>query len=108
MTDPEHEQYNQYEQYNQASNGGTVYSTQHGDQHFDNRVTNNNLRARERTWAGWAVLVSILVDVVYFVYGMTAYTGRTDDSGDLVRALIFFALLATTGTLLRRWLRRRL
>ena len=64
--------------------------------------------AGQRTWAGWALVISVLVDVVYFCYGMTAYTGRTNDSGDLWRAVIFFLLLATTGTLLRRWLRRRL
>ncbi len=53
-----------------------------------------------------ALLVAIVVDVCYYFYGMAAYTGRSGDSGDLYRAVGFFVLLAVTGTLLRRLLRR--
>jgi hypothetical protein len=48
------------------------------------------------------------VDVAFFFYGMTAYTGQPNNSGDLWRAGIFLVLLGTTGSLIRRWLRRRL
>ncbi|MEV7042119.1 hypothetical protein [Amycolatopsis sp. NPDC051061] len=61
--------------------------------------------ARARSHAGRWVLAIVLVDVVFFAYGAAAYTGNADDHGDLVRAVIFFFLLATTGSLIRRWFR---
>ncbi|HEX3787548.1 MAG TPA: hypothetical protein VHW44_06785 [Pseudonocardiaceae bacterium] len=60
-----------------------------------------------RSWAGWALLLCVVADVVYPIYGRLAYTGQPNNSGDLWRAGIYLALLATTGTLIRRWLRRR-
>jgi hypothetical protein len=66
-----------------------------------------NLRG-VRSFAGWALLTCVLADVIYPIYGAAAYTGRPDDDGDMWRAGIYLVLLITTGTLLRRWLRRRL
>lgn len=93
-------------QTNRADNGGTIYANQGGSQEI-NHVTHNTNKAA-RSFAGWALLVCVVVDVIFFFYGMTAYTGQPGNSGDLWRAGIFLALLATTGTLIRRWLRRRL
>lgn len=97
-----HQQNNQT---NHASNGGTIYSSQGGSQQVTN-ITNQISARAARSRAGWAVLIIIVVDVVYFFYGMTAYTGQSNNSGDLWRAGIFIVLLATTGSLIRRWVRR--
>ncbi|MBB4935156.1 hypothetical protein F4561_006050 [Lipingzhangella halophila] len=49
-----------------------------------------------------------ILDAVFFVYGLLAYTGDPGDSGDLKRALIaLFLGLVTVGVLIR-WLRRKL
>jgi hypothetical protein len=92
-------------QTNKAYGRGTIYSSQGGSQHV-NHITNQ--ASATRSWAGWATLVVIGVDVAFFFYGMTAYTGQPSNSGDLWRAGIFIVLLVTTGSLIRRWLRRRL
>ncbi|OLE21213.1 MAG: hypothetical protein AUG44_28295 [Actinobacteria bacterium 13_1_20CM_3_71_11] len=52
------------------------------------------------------LLVALVVDVAFFFYGMLAYTGR-NTSADTWRAGLFLVLLAVTGSLFRRWLRRR-
>lgn len=100
--DPNRDNY----QLNHADNGGTIYSSQGGRQ----KVTNvtNNMTNGARSWAGWAAASSVVVDVIYFFYGMNAYTGQPGNSGDLWRAGIFFVLVATTGGFIRKWLRRRL
>jgi hypothetical protein len=48
----------------------------------------------------------LVVDVVYFFYGMSAYTGR-NTTADGWRAVIFLLLLVVTVGMVRRWLRRR-
>ena len=53
-----------------------------------------------------ALLVVLVLDVVFFFYGMLAYTGR-NTSGDEWRAGIFIVLLIVTAGMIRRWLRRR-
>jgi hypothetical protein len=53
------------------------------------------------------LLLTLLLDVLFFFYGMLAYTGR-NTTADEWRAGIFLLLLAVTGTMLRRWIRRRL
>ena len=93
-------------QVNRAS-GGSIYANQGGDQHINHNY-NTTVNARSRRWTGWAVLAVLVIDVVFFFYGKEAYTGHTGDSGDLWRAGIFLVLLATTGTLIRRWFRSRL
>jgi hypothetical protein len=104
--------HNRNTQQNQANQ---VYATQQGNQyinqnthiyHGPNPVQSPPVqRAQPRT--GRALLVILAVDVAFFVYGATAYTGQANNPGDLGRAVIFLILLATTGTLLRRWVRSR-
>jgi hypothetical protein len=101
MTDPQSNS-SQYHQYNAPRKGGKVYAAQ-GNQNIYNQT---NLRPGvSRKSRAIALLVAVAVDVAYFFYGMTSYTGRSGDSGDLYRALGFLVLLAVTGTLLRRLLR---
>jgi hypothetical protein len=111
----------QNQQGNTASQGGTVYANQNGPQNIHNITTNNthntnnhlnvtnhhNTFRRAHSRTGWAVLVILLVDVAFFFYGQAAYTGEPGHSGDLWRAGIFLALMATTGSLIRRWFRTR-
>ncbi len=101
-----------HRQSNQAANGGQINATQNGNQYISNNTTNNYTNAithqyvkRSRTKLGWAVLILLAVDVGFFFYGQAAYTGEANNSGDLWRAGIFLALVATTGTLIRRWFR---
>jgi hypothetical protein len=95
-------QHNQ--QHNQASSGGSVYANQGGTQSINHY---NTFATRSRPRTGWVVLSFLVVDVVFFIYGMTAYTGRAGESGDLWRAGIFLVLLVITVTLIRRWFRKR-
>src|ERR1700742_4451194 len=95
--------YQQNNQVNQASNGGTIYSSQGGSQQVN--ITNNMAVKAARSRAGWAVLTIIVVDIAFFFYGMAAYTGQPNNSADLWRAGIFIVLLGITGNLIRRWIR---
>jgi hypothetical protein len=103
-SDPRGRQFNHTE-------GGTNYIAQgeqtiHNGDYLDQSDRRNIYQAaRARSHAGRWVLAIVLVDVVFFAYGAAAYTGNADDHGDLVRAVIFFFLLATTGSLIRRWFR---
>jgi hypothetical protein len=94
-------------QYNTPQSGGTVYAAQ-GNQNIHHTTINAvpPTQALRRPWAGRALLITIAVDVAFFFYGMIAYTGHPNDTGDLWRAGIFLGLMVTTGTMLRRWLRR--
>jgi hypothetical protein len=47
----------------------------------------------------------LLLDIAYFFYGQSAYTGNAGNSGDLSRALIFFTLFVGSVALLRACLR---
>jgi hypothetical protein len=78
-------------------NRGNQYATQYG---------NINLHAGQRRFDGRVLLVTLVVDVAFFFYGMLAYTGK-NTTGDQWRAGIFLFLLIITATLLRRWIRRR-
>jgi hypothetical protein len=91
---------NNYHQTNTPAKGGRVYASQ-GVQNIYHQT---NARPSRRGRA-IALLVAVVVDVGYFCYGMTSYTGQADNSGDLYRALGFLVLLAVTGTLLRRLIR---
>ncbi len=105
---PVEDRENRSSTYHQANRAGRdVYATQHGDQHFNNNHY-NSINVRAHRWTGWAVLVVLVLDVVFYFYGKAAYTGHPGDSGDLWRAGISLALLATTGTLIRRWFRTRI
>jgi hypothetical protein len=103
-SDPERQQENY--QTNRAYDGGTVYSTQNGSQHVNN-ITNVSGKAA-RSWAGWAAIAFIVLDVVFFFYGKSAYTGQAGNSGDLWRAGLSLVLLGVTINLIRRWFRHRL
>ena len=94
-------QYNQ--QHNQANGRGQVIVNQGSG----NQIVNlHNHAARRRT--GVAVLIVLGIDVVLFVYGTLAYTGRAGETGDLWRAGIMLVLLGITVQLIRRWIRQRL
>ncbi|MGW5718971.1 hypothetical protein ACWEVP_22555 [Amycolatopsis sp. NPDC003865] len=93
--------------------GGTNYISQGGQTiHNGDYLDRSDRRtyqqvSRARSYAGRWVLGIALVDIVFFSYGAAAYTGKADDHGDLVRAVIFFVLLGLTGSLVRRWFRAR-
>lgn len=105
---------NRNQQQNQANQ---VYATQQGNQYINQNThiyqgtspiqpqAQPVPHARPQT--GRALVVILVLDVVFSIYGATAYTGQSNDPGDLGRAVIFLILLATTGTLLRRWVRNR-
>jgi hypothetical protein len=95
-------------QRNHASGGSSIYANQGSGTQSINHNYNTTVNARSRTWTGWAILVILAVDVAFFFYGKDSYTGRAGDSGDLWRAGIFLVLMATTGTLVRRWFRSKL
>jgi hypothetical protein len=78
-----------------------VYANQGGDQ-----VIHNYQATRGRGFSGRALLVTLMIDAGFFLYGMIAYTGR-NTTADLWRSGIFFGLLVVTGSMVRRWLRRR-
>jgi hypothetical protein len=94
----------------QQNHGHQVYAAQQGNQYI-NHIYQGQAQppppaaAPPRT--GRALVVMLVVDAVFFVYGAIAYTGQGNNPGDLGRAVIFLILLATTGTLLRRWVRSR-
>ncbi|MFD9698660.1 hypothetical protein [Lentzea sp. NPDC059081] len=92
-------------QQNTAHNGGTVYANQGGKMRVDNRTY---IKAKVHAWTGWAVLVMLAADTVFFFYGASAYTGTQGDSGDLVRAGVYLVMMAVTISLVRRWFRTRL
>lgn len=91
----------QYSQRNSARRGGRIYANQGGNQIIHNHQGGHG------GFSGRALLVTLVADAAFFLYGMTAYTGR-NTTGDLWRSGIFLGLLVLTGSLLRRWLRRRL
>lgn len=103
MTTPggPNQQHNQ--QHNQAYNG-SVYANQ-GSGRMSVR---HNYNAGPRNRTGVAILVFLGLDVAFFIYGMTAYTGAAGDSGDLWRAGVSIVLLGITLSLIRRWFRQRL
>jgi hypothetical protein len=91
-------------QENRPASGGTVYAHQgSGDQII---YAPGQDGRRRRGTDSIVLLVALVVDVAFFFYGMLAYTGR-NTGADTWRAGIFLVLLAVTGSLFRRWLRRR-
>jgi hypothetical protein len=89
----------QWTQVNSPAAGGTVYANQGGDQII-------YAGPRKRSGVDTKLLGTLVADVAYFFYGMSAYTGR-NTSADQWRATIFLVLLVITGGVIRRWLRRR-
>jgi len=91
-----------YRQKNSARGRGQVFAHQGtGDQNIHLQTD------RRRGTDSKALLVTLAVDVIFFVYGSLSYTGR-GSSSDMWHAVIFLVLLAVTVAMIRRWLRRRL
>jgi hypothetical protein len=88
-------------QYNTA-NSGNVYATQNGSINVNTAATGKRGPRIDTK----VLLVTLLTDVIAFVYGMLAYTGR-NTSGDEWRAGIFLFLFFMTSVMIGRWIRRR-
>jgi hypothetical protein len=82
---------------------GNVYATQGGGKITINSgpASKGGLRTDTKV-----LLVTLLVDVAFFFYGMLAYTGKNTNA-DEWRAGIFLFLLLMTGGTVGRWIRRR-
>ncbi|GAA2628996.1 hypothetical protein [Paractinoplanes durhamensis] len=91
-----------YTQQNAPHSGGSVYANQGPG----NQIINSLPEKRGVGFDTKALLVVLLVDGIYFFYGMSSYTGR-NTAGDEWRAAFFFVLLVVTVGVVRRWLRRR-
>jgi hypothetical protein len=101
---------------NRASDHSNVFNNQgdgpmninqgDGPMHVDNSTT-NNINAKYRTWTGWAILVMLAADVIFFIYGASAYTGGRDTTGDGIRAFAYLFMLGFTISLIRRWFRQK-
>lgn len=90
-------------QHNHASGRGQVIANQGtGDQ-----IVHLHRQEAARARTGVAVLVLLGIDIVFFAYGMTAYTGSPGDAADLWRAGIMLLLFVVTIRLVRRWFRQR-
>jgi hypothetical protein len=95
----------------QQNQAHQMYAVQGGNQTVNTNIYHAAPQPQSKPVApprtGRALLIMVAIDIAFFVYGATAYTGQGNDPGDLGRAVIFLILLATTGTLLRRWVRSR-
>ncbi|MEO6082492.1 MAG: hypothetical protein ABIQ18_05230 [Umezawaea sp.] len=93
-------QHNQ--QVNQNYGKGPLYANQ-GRQEINNTYTT----PAAKSWAGWTIVVLLILDVGFFFYGKASYTGVAGDSGDLWRAGIYFVLLVATVRMIRTWVRSK-
>jgi hypothetical protein len=91
-----------YTQHNAPRSGGSVYANQGPG----NQIINTQPNKRGVGVDTKALVATLVSDVVYFFYGMSAYTGR-NTTADEWRAVIFVVLLVVTIGMVRRWLRRR-
>jgi hypothetical protein len=94
-------------QHNQHNGRGDLYANQ-GDGPFTVNHNTSNMYESRRGVAGRIVLVLLVIDVIWFIWGMTAYTGGPDDRGDSVRAVGFLILFFLTCAFGGAWFRRRL
>jgi DMSO reductase anchor subunit len=88
-------------QYNSAASGGNVYATQGGNQYINVGTGKRGLRMDTKV-----LLVTLLADVVFFFYGMLAYTGKNTNSDNWRAGIFLFMFLMTCG-MIGRWIRRR-
>ncbi|HEU5470188.1 MAG TPA: hypothetical protein VFV67_06005 [Actinophytocola sp.] len=99
--------------------GGVVNANQgtqnvyQGGQTFNTINANNTIHATPVRPKGIqrdtkVLLILLVIDIAWFVWGMTAYTGLSGDTGDLVRSIGFLILFAMTIRLFVNWVRRRL
>jgi hypothetical protein len=93
---------NQFTQNNSPRRGGNVYANQGTGKQIIH--TGSSKRGSGGTKA---LLVTLALDAVFFLYGMLSYTGK-NTSGDEWRAGIFIILLIVTAGMIRRWLRNRI
>lgn len=97
-----------YSQENTPAAGGTVYAHQGpGDQIIYAPPTQGTPVKRGVGVDTKVLLATLVTDVLFFFYGMLSYSG-TNSGADTWRAGIFLLLLAVTGTMIRRWIRRRM
>jgi hypothetical protein len=88
-------------QFNSAA--GNVYSAQNGSINFNTTApVQRGLRIDSKV-----LLVALLADVIFFFYGMLAYSGQ-NTSGDNWRAGIFLFMFFMTCAMIGRWIRRRI
>ncbi len=83
---------------------GNVYATQGGNINFNTPVAARQRGLRTDTKV---FLFTLLADVIFFFYGMLAYTGKYT-TGDNWRAGIFLFMFFATFGMLGRWIRRRM
>lgn len=102
MTQPNGPGHNpgQPNQVNSANNNSQAFANYGRNQRV--RITTNTTHPYPRRVWAWIALVGLLVaDTGFFMYGQSAYTGVSENSGDLTRAMIFFGLMIITGIVLR-------
>jgi hypothetical protein len=88
-------------QYNTATSGN-VYAAQGGNININTTPPGKRgLRIDTKV-----LLIILITDVIFFFYGMLAYTGR-NTSGDNWRAGIFLFMFLMTSAMIGRWIRRR-
>jgi hypothetical protein len=98
------DQRDQYRQHNAPRRGSSVYANQGtGDQIIHTTPPRRGMGGDTK-----ALLVTLVVDGVFFVYGVVAYTGGRNAHADEWRAGAFIALVIVTGGMIRRWLRRHM
>ncbi len=100
--------FQQFSQTNAPHSGGTVYANQGGNQNITNNNTTHTLppaQSGPRTDTK-VLLVTLVVDVAFFFYGMFSYSGENTKADDW-RAGIFLLLLVVTIRSIRRWVRKR-
>jgi heme/copper-type cytochrome/quinol oxidase subunit 3 len=96
----------QQNQQSNTANNGNIYATQTGNINFTTTPAAAAVQQGRRLDTK-VLLVTLLTDVVFFLYGMAAYTGR-NTTGDEWRAGIFLFLFVATCGMAGRWVRRRI
>ncbi|MGW6929492.1 hypothetical protein ACWGE0_05445 [Lentzea sp. NPDC054927] len=91
--------------FNQQGNGPMNINQGPGHMTVDNST---HINAKYRTWTGWAIVVMLVADIAFFIYGASAYTGGRDVNGDGIRAFAYLLMLGITIGLIRRWFRQKL
>lgn len=94
----------QYNSQFNNSTSGNVYATQGGG---NININHNAPGKRGLRTDSKVLLITLPVNVIYFFYGMLAYTGR-NTTADNWRAGIFLFLFLATCTMIGRWIRRRI
>ena len=90
-------------QYNTVSSGN-LYATLGGNITFNTSPPPSRRGLRIDTKV---LLIALPMNVIFFFYGMLAYTGRNTRADDW-RAGLFLLLFFVTVAMLGRWVRRRI